>query len=67
MMGELEELTCWENQLAMLFCYNKLGYKNIIASDINDLRTADIPITFKGFNFATIKLVCYDEVQLKFK
>ena len=23
MTGELEELTCWENQVAMLFCFNK--------------------------------------------
>lgn len=45
--GELEELTCWENQVAMLMCFHRLGYKNIIASDIDDLRTADIPIVFK--------------------
>ena len=48
MSGELKERTCWENQLAMLFCFNRLGYKNVIASDIDDLRTGDIPIVFKG-------------------
>ena len=32
MTGELEELTCWENLVAMLKCFHKLGYKNIIAS-----------------------------------
>ena len=37
MTGELEELTCWENQVAMLMCFHRLGYKNIIASDIDDL------------------------------
>ncbi len=28
MTGELEELTCWENQVALLRCFHKLGYKN---------------------------------------
>lgn len=65
MTGELEELTCWENQLAMLFCFNKLGYKNIIASDIDDLRTRDIPIIFKGYNFITIKLFSSNLEQIQ--
>ena len=64
MTGELEELTCWENQVAMLKCFHKLGYKNIIASDIDDLRTADIPIVFKGTNYITIKLVSTDLKQI---
>lgn len=65
MTGELEELTCWENQTAMLMCFHRLGYKNIIASDIDDLRTADIPIVFKGTDFITIKLVCSDLHQIQ--
>lgn len=64
MNDELEEITCWENQLAMLFCFNRLGYKNVIASDIDDLRTGDIPIIFKGYNFITLKLICHDIEQL---
>ena len=65
MTGELEELTCWENQVAMLMCFHRLGYKNIIASDIDDLRTADIPVVFKGTNFITIKLICSDLQQIQ--
>lgn len=65
MTGELEELTCWENQVAMLMCFHRLGYKNIIASDIDDLRTADIPVVFKGTDFITIKLVCSDLHQIQ--
>ena len=65
MTGELEELTCWENLVAMLKCFHKLGYKNIIASDIDDLRTADIPIVFKGSNYITIKLVSSDLEQIR--
>lgn len=62
MTGELEELTCWKNQVAMLMCFHSLGY--IIASDIDDLRTADIPVVFKGTNFITIKLICTDLHQI---
>ena len=65
MTGTLEELTCWENTKAMAFCFHKLGYKNIVISDIDDLRTADIPIDFKGYRFLTIKLVCSDLTQLR--
>ena len=64
MTGKLEELTCWENQVAMLMCFHKLGYKNIIASDIDDLRTADIPIVFKGTDYITIKLISSDLKQI---
>ena len=65
MTGELEELTCWETQVAMLMCFHKLGYNNIIASDIDDLRTADIPVVFKGTEFITIKLICSDLTQIQ--
>ncbi len=65
MTGELEERTCWEIQTAMLFAFNRLGYKNVVASDIDDLRTGDIPIIFKGYDFITLKLVCHDIAQLE--
>ncbi len=65
MTGELEELTCWENQVAMLLCFHRLGYRNIIASDIDDLRTADIPIVFKGKRYITIKLVSSNLEQIQ--
>ena len=65
MTGELEEYTCWENQVAMLKCFHRLGYKNIIATDMDDLRTADIPIVFKGSNYITIKLVSSDLEQIR--
>lgn len=65
MTGELEERTCWENQLALLNCFHKLGYRNVIAADLDDLRTADIPVVFQGKRFITIKLVCSDLEQLR--
>ena len=48
-----------------MFCFHRLGYKNIIASDIDDLRTADIPVVFKGTDFVTAKLVCSDLHQIQ--
>ncbi len=65
MTGELEELTCWENTKAMAFCFHHLGYRNIIISDIDDLRTADIPVDFRGYRYLTMKLVCRDLSQLR--
>ena len=65
MTGELEELTCWENQKSMIMCFNRLGYKNIIAADIDDLRTRDIPIDFKGYKYITIKLACSNPEQIR--
>ena len=46
-------------------CFHKLGYQNVIASDVDDLRTADIPVVFKGSNFITIKLICSNLEQLR--
>lgn len=51
--------------MAMLKCFHRLGYKNVIASDIDDLRMADIPIVFKGTDFITIKLICSDLSQIR--
>lgn len=64
MTGTLEELTCWENTKAMALCFHRLGYQNVIISDIDDLRTADIPMDFKGYRFLTLKLVCSDKEQI---
>lgn len=65
MTGELEGLTCWENIVAMLKCFHRLGYKNTIVTDMDDLRTADIPVVFKGSNYITIKLVSSDLEQIR--
>lgn len=54
--GELEEQTLWTSTVALLQNFHHLGYKNVIALDFNDLRTRDIPITFKGTNFIILKL-----------
>lgn len=61
--GLLEEETCWQWTLSTLMCYHRLGYKNIICCDFDDLRTRDIPEVFKGYNYITIKLECSDYAQ----
>ncbi|MBR4068933.1 MAG: AAA family ATPase [Clostridia bacterium] len=65
MTGELEERTCWECTKAMAQCFHRLGYRNVIISDIDDLRTSDIPIDFRGYRYLTLKLVCTDPEQLQ--
>ncbi len=61
--GIMEEEICWQWVISSLMCYHKLGIKNIIADDFDDLRTRDIPEVFKGYNYITIKLICSDYQQ----
>lgn len=62
--GAFEEQVCWECCVAQMMKFHELGIKNVIGSDFDDLRTADIPDVFKGYNYITIKLVCNDLSQL---
>jgi len=61
--GLFEEKVCWECTVALLKKFNELGIKNIVSGDFDDLRTADIPIVFKGYNYITLKLICSDYEQ----
>lgn len=62
--GIFEEKVCWECCVAQMMKFHEMGIKNIIGSDFDDLRTADIPDVFKGYNYITIKLICNDLSQL---
>ena len=62
--GVFEEQVCWECCVAQMMKFHEMGIKNIIGSDFDDLRTADIPEAFKGYNYITIKLICKDLSQL---
>ncbi|MBD5130507.1 MAG: GNAT family N-acetyltransferase [Ruminococcaceae bacterium] len=61
--GLAEERICWEWFVSTLTCYNENGIKNIVADDFDDLRTADIPAVFKGFDYIIIRLICSDHEQ----
>ena len=61
--GIFEENVCWECCVAQLKKFHELGIKNVISGDFDDLRTRDIPVVFKGYNYITLKLVCSDDWQ----
>lgn len=65
MTGELEELTCWENMVAMLKCFHKLGYKGIIVTDMDDLRTAVFPLYLRVRIISQLSLVSSDLEQIR--
>lgn len=63
--GIYEEEMCWENVLVQLkYFYNK-GCRNIVALDFDDIRTRELPLIFKGYDFITLKLVSSDMEQIK--
>lgn len=61
--GLFEERVCWECCVAQLMKFHELGVRNIVSGDFDDLRTADIPIVFKGYDFITLKLICPDRAE----
>ena len=65
--GLFEERVCWESCVAQLMKFHELGVRNIISGDFDDLRTADIPIEFKGYDFITLKLLCSDGAEHRYR
>lgn len=64
-IGVFEEQLCWENVLLQLRFFHEKGLKNIVALDFDDIRTRELPLEFKGYDFITIKLVSSDPAQIK--
>jgi len=64
-IGIYEEQLCWENTLAQIKFFHDKGLKNIIALDFDDIRTRELPIIFRGFDFITLKLISSDINQIK--
>lgn len=61
--GLFEERICWDWFVSTLVGYNRQWVKNVVADDFDDLRTADIPFIFKGYDYIIIRLVCSDYKQ----
>lgn len=61
--GLFEERICWDWFVSTLECYRRRGLKCIVADDFDDLRTADIPVIFKGYDYIIIRLICGDYEQ----
>lgn len=64
-IGVFEEQLCWENVLLQSRFFHEKGLKNIVALDFDDIRTRELPLEFKGYDFITIKLVSSDPAQIK--
>ena len=64
-IGVFEEQLCWENVLLQLRFFHEKGLKNIVALDFDDIRTRELPLEFKGYDFITLKLVSSDPDQIK--
>lgn len=62
--GAFEERVCWECCVAQLKKFQELGVRNVVSGDFDDLRTADIPVVFKGYDYITLKLICSDCDQI---
>lgn len=61
--GLFEERICWDWFVQTLMCYYRRWVKCIVADDFDDLRSADIPIIFKGCDYIIIRLICADREQ----
>lgn len=62
-LGAFEEKVLFEATVAQAVKFHGLGLRNIIVTDFDDLRTVDLPIVFRGYDFITLKLVCSDYGQ----
>ncbi|MFD2114793.1 hypothetical protein ACFSTH_02385 [Paenibacillus yanchengensis] len=51
-----EEQLSFENLITVAKNYNKHGFKNIIITDLDDIRMIDIPNVFSGYNYVIITL-----------
>lgn len=64
-IGVYEEQLCWDNVLLQLKFFYEKGLRNIVALDFDDVRTRELPMLFKGYQFITLKLVSSDPEQTK--
>ena len=64
-IGIYEEQLCWDNVLLQLKFFYEKGLRNIVALDFDDVRTRELPLLFKGYQFITLKLVSSDAEQTK--
>ena len=63
--GAFEEKVCWECCVVQLKKFQELGVRDIVSGDFDDLRTADIPLVFRGYDYITLKLDCTDREELR--
>jgi hypothetical protein len=60
-----EENMAFENVLYIVRNYFRHGYTNVILTDLEDFRIAEIPIHFRYDDFVIATLVVHDDEELK--
>jgi len=60
-----EEQLSFENLITVVKNYNKHGFKNIILTDLNDIRLFDIPNVFAEYNYVIITLYTDSDEVIK--
>lgn len=56
--GREEDETLYCLMVANIKEFVRLGYKNIIVLDFNEVRFRDIPTDFKGYDYLILHLIC---------
>lgn len=64
-IGIYEEQLCWDNVLHQLQFFYARGHRNIVALDFDDVRTRELPLIFKGYQFIILRLVSGNAEQIK--
>ena len=60
-----EEQLAFENLMLVAKNYNRHGFKNIIITDLDDVRMLDIPVVFEGFNYIILTLYSDEDEVIK--
>jgi len=60
-----EEQLAFENLILVVKNYYRHGFKNIIITDLDDVRMLDIPIVFEGFNYIIVTLYSDEDEVIK--
>jgi len=60
-----EEQLAFENLMLVVKNYNRHGFKNIIITDLDDVRMLDIPVVFEGFNYIIFTLYSDEDEVIK--
>lgn len=60
-----EEQLAFENLMLVAKNYNRHGFKNIIITDLDDIRMLDIPVELEGFNYIILTLYSDEDEVIK--
>ena len=64
-IGIYEEQLCWDNVLRQLQFFYDRGHRNTVTLDFDDVRTRELPLIFRGYQFIILRLVSGNAGQIK--